>query len=485
MPTFSAFFSGIAGFGKYTAEEWNKNDVTIEYNGQQQKLDIDYQKYLEITKLTDGKSTTIKQQVKSEDGSISNITFTITKKGNEYNIIDNTGKQVEFKGITESSTEKGLFIGGIKGGWEGLQYWLGGKIGTGNFSKITENITKPFTKEAVKSAIRVGLDTLTGVVEVPFQTLINTFSEDMSLKEAFEASGGWEAVKIQALIASILSFGGEAFSFKNYVLNSQIDDAVSINQIDDAVEDVANRTDDLGIEIANTSQGMNSQQLYDLEFDGTLRQRIEAVGYDTSNMSFEDMKREFPDLYDEILDQRYKLHKQNPDKFGRDPLPTALSSDGTVYYPPKDGFKLDSNGEPIVTEVTLTEGTLMDRYGGESGRFLGLTDDSGNLASYEQRSLCWTEETNTMYNKYTVNEGKVINTQSLTNYVNNLPQEEFDKVLAYMSSEGVKPNYSPDGKLIIKVTAGEIAPAYGLPGGGQQLALPVSIEMLKKWGFIS
>ncbi|MGW0037025.1 TNT domain-containing protein [Gordonia sp. NPDC003376] len=42
----------------------------------------------------------------------------------------------------------------------------------------------------------------------------------------------------------------------------------------------------------------------------------------------------------------------------------------TWKWPPEDGYVLDGQGRPIKSEITLTPGTRMDRYGGETGTFL-------------------------------------------------------------------------------------------------------------------
>ncbi|KAF9561119.1 hypothetical protein EC968_005835 [Mortierella alpina] len=55
---------------------------------------------------------------------------------------------------------------------------------------------------------------------------------------------------------------------------------------------------------------------------------------------------------------------------------------GWYRYPPKGGFQLDINGQPIQGNVTLHKGTLLDRFGSEYGNYLAPAE-----ASYPQRAL--------------------------------------------------------------------------------------------------
>jgi len=55
---------------------------------------------------------------------------------------------------------------------------------------------------------------------------------------------------------------------------------------------------------------------------------------------------------------------------------------GTYTYPIKDGFLLNTAGEPIKGNTTLLEGTLLDRFGSEYGSFLSPAE-----APYGQRAI--------------------------------------------------------------------------------------------------
>jgi len=267
-----------AGIGKYTAEEWNKNSLSINYGGNNMDISIDYEKYTEIEKLKDGQSTTFTQQLMGEDGKPFEMKFTITKNGNSYSIVDSNGNAVGFNGVKESDTAKGLAVGVVKGAWEGAQYYVGGKIGGAQFTKLTSNISSPVAQTIVRSGTRVGLDVATGVVEVPFQSVMTMASEGKSWNEAWEANGGWQAVGTQAGIAGLSSFAGEAFSFKGNVntqkLNTEIlpgNTELVENTLDNTKLENTNRVlNNLTDEnlIKNTDASTKNVKLLDMDAEG-------------------------------------------------------------------------------------------------------------------------------------------------------------------------------------------------------------------------
>ncbi|KAG8533594.1 uncharacterized protein KY384_001334 [Bacidia gigantensis] len=55
---------------------------------------------------------------------------------------------------------------------------------------------------------------------------------------------------------------------------------------------------------------------------------------------------------------------------------------GWWVYPEKDGYYLDLNGNPIVGNMTLQVGALVDRFGEETGKYVSAAD-----SPYDQRSL--------------------------------------------------------------------------------------------------
>ena len=58
------------------------------------------------------------------------------------------------------------------------------------------------------------------------------------------------------------------------------------------------------------------------------------------------------------------------------------NTSGSFIYPPKNGFVLDIAGNPIMGNITLMPGTLLDRFGGEGGNYF-----APYASVYDKRSL--------------------------------------------------------------------------------------------------
>ena len=158
----TAFATGLS---KHTSEEWNKNSISLNYGGQDIEIPIDYEKYLEIENLKENETTTVTQQYQADDGSVQEIMFTITSKGNkEYDIIDNIGNVASLNSLNESSTTKGLLKGVGGGIADGFKYYtaistlgnfqsLAGMIkhlGSGNYGKGVVSLFKNAAKATFK-----------------------------------------------------------------------------------------------------------------------------------------------------------------------------------------------------------------------------------------------------------------------------------------------------------------------------------------------
>ncbi|KAF8930740.1 hypothetical protein EDD21DRAFT_384312 [Dissophora ornata] len=117
---------------------------------------------------------------------------------------------------------------------------------------------------------------------------------------------------------------------------------------------------------------------------------------------------------------------------------------GSYTYPPKDGFQLDINANPIEGRMTLVVGMLLDRFGSEYGAYLSPAE-----APYPQRALppsnLDTPPDNKQY-PYNYHVYKVVN--------------EF------------------------VVSAGPIAPWFGQPGQGVQYHTDISIMNLISGGYL-
>jgi len=67
--------------------------------------------------------------------------------------------------------------------------------------------------------------------------------------------------------------------------------------------------------------------------------------------------------------------------------PTLDSGQGDWNYPPKDGFQLDAQNNPITQLLALQPNTLVDRFGNETGRFLSPAGDKFGKRAIPPSSL--------------------------------------------------------------------------------------------------
>ncbi|KAF3395248.1 hypothetical protein DPV78_008482 [Talaromyces pinophilus] len=107
----------------------------------------------------------------------------------------------------------------------------------------------------------------------------------------------------------------------------------------------------------------------------------------------------------------------------------------TIIYPPQQGFKLDSNGVQIYSNITIPNGTYIDRFGRTDSQYVSPAGVPYEKRSIPPSNLIRRHGNGTIYVKYV----------TLTD---------------------------------IEVENGTIAPWFGQPGGGIQYILPYSTETL-------
>ncbi|PHH89273.1 hypothetical protein CDD83_6371 [Cordyceps sp. RAO-2017] len=113
-------------------------------------------------------------------------------------------------------------------------------------------------------------------------------------------------------------------------------------------------------------------------------------------------------------------------------------------YPPEDGFQLDPSGKGQKSTTKLAPGTLVDRFGGETGTFVAPVCTSFSKRSIPPGNLA--SRTNDPKNPYNYHVYKVV--------------KEFP------------------------VLSGRIAPWFAQPGGGVQYKLDKPVSTLLKDGFL-
>lgn len=101
---------------------------------------------------------------------------------------------------------KGIVYGGGTGVWEGVQWYLGGKLAGWTFKG----------SKLATSAVRVGVDTGFNALDTPYRSLLSTISTETTFEEAWASQGGWKSVLTSVGVGLIGSMFGEGFDEIKY-----------------------------------------------------------------------------------------------------------------------------------------------------------------------------------------------------------------------------------------------------------------------------
>ena len=227
--------AGSLAVAKYTEEAWNNNKLTIvTENG---NCDVPFDND-EIVKLKNGEKVIKEIKVIDENGNevTQKIEFVKNDDGT-YSAIQN-GQSLSAI-IDETGTLEGLSYGIVNGVWEFGQWYVGGKIGGATFGKAFGSLGN-IGQKAITSFGRIGLDSITGALEVPFRSILDTLYDDMTLKEAWDKNGAFNGLISQFMIAGITSLGGEAFDigkikFKANKNNVSFSDMLGKTSLEDEI----------------------------------------------------------------------------------------------------------------------------------------------------------------------------------------------------------------------------------------------------------
>ena len=194
----SAGIAAAAGTGKYTQEAWgNARDSSWEgiqklyQEGEITKDEFDT--FVTIRNLTDDQWEEIENDYQA--GKITEEEFEQIKQIREM--------PEDWK--TFENGVKGLFYGAASGAWEGVQWYVGGKLG---------NWVLKGGSQLATSAIRVGADTAFNGFDTPFRTAITAITNGKTWDEAWKEQGGWQSVLTNIGVGLIGSVGGEVFDYK-------------------------------------------------------------------------------------------------------------------------------------------------------------------------------------------------------------------------------------------------------------------------------
>ena len=216
--TTGAVISGIAATGKYTQEHWaSARDASwegIERMYDKGEITLEQLKSFEMIKsLSEEQWKEIVSDF--ESGKITE---------DEYSTMKQIYEMPEDWTTLENGI-KGLGYGIANGVWEGVQWYVGGKIG---------NWTMKGTSKVVTSTVRVGVDTTFNALDTPYRVAIDAITSDRNLKESWLNQGGCSSVITNVGIGLIGSVGGEIFDSGNLDIKTKVED----NNINEAVQNI-------------------------------------------------------------------------------------------------------------------------------------------------------------------------------------------------------------------------------------------------------
>lgn len=219
--TTSAAIAASAATGKYTQEAWGKmRDESwegIERMYERGEItEEDYNTMYTIKFCSEEQWNEIEEEYKA--GIISEEQYKAMKEIRE--------RPEDWK--TTENLFKGLGYGVANGLWEGIQWYIGGKL-AGWAIKGSKIAT---------SAVRVGTDTAFNGLDTPVRTAMDVFTYGKTWDEAWEEQGGWQSVATNIGIGLIGSAGGEAFDAIKLNKASKILDN---NEIFDDLDEVTTR----------------------------------------------------------------------------------------------------------------------------------------------------------------------------------------------------------------------------------------------------
>ena len=176
-------------------------------------------------------------------------------------------------------------------------------------------------------------------------------------------------------------------------------------------------------------------------------------------------------------DGKYAYLSKDIDKATGKPTPVRyrsyLKADGSIDWPLKDGFVLDSAGNPVTQSANLKAGQVIDRFGNSYGRFTSPVDN-GEVLPFNTRGLPYPEGYQ-VYHQYEV--VKDITKENIVKSYNQSPKIIQDKV----SVEMKKYNLSFDD--LANIRQGEIAKVFG-QGGGTQIQFGTGISIYELLGLL-
>ncbi len=232
----TAGIATVSGLGKYTEEYWKKArdsswEGMKELYEKGEITDVQFNSYQMIRAITPEDWKQIEEAYKN--GELEKEQFNLMKQIREMPEDWTTTKNM-FKGLT---------YGSAKGIWEGVQWYVGGKLATWTLKGASATTT---------SSVRVGADVVFDGLDTPVRAAIDASTTDKSFEDAWNEQGGWKAV----LIDSGLSLVGKMDVGSSRNLGFYTSNNPNLKNVVKSQWDVFNvKTVDEAIEISIKKQG--------------------------------------------------------------------------------------------------------------------------------------------------------------------------------------------------------------------------------------
>ena len=122
----------------------------------------------------------------------------------------------------------GIGYGAAVGAWEGIQWYLGGKLAAWSIPG----------KQGLTSATRIGIDSLFNAGDTPFRALMESFSTGEDINKTFENQGGIQSLLMNFGIGFLGSLGGEFYDAhkinqNNIIMTNRLNGLTALEGLDD------------------------------------------------------------------------------------------------------------------------------------------------------------------------------------------------------------------------------------------------------------
>ena len=410
----SATIAGAAGAGKATQEVWGQmrdsswSGIEKMYeNGEISEEQL--KSFVEIRNLSDEEWTKIK-----EDYSNGNI------GEEEFKQMEQIREMPEDWTTLENGT-KGVFYGVSTGVWEGIQWYLGGKLNEWTYSG----------SKVVTSATRIGVDTAFNALDTPYRSALDAIVRGNKFEDSWKEQGGWTSMITNVGIGLIGSAGGEIFdNISKYKITENIEntetkvdprlfdnDLMKIDDIDEFWKANRNGTNSYGVDQRICGDLRTTDKDYYLEIKNKIMDKYNMSAKDAAHfMDFINSKGacSYAEAAGNIIDEFRKKPKEFEKNFG-----FSL-------------YRINSAGEVVTNEAEL----LVDMYfmvnhknnGGELFKTSkgGINTFTGNEASKQKYMAKTGMKKQETLNIYLKDKGIVCK------------QEYICKMLPYYSAEHIE-----------------------------------------------